>query len=477
MSHNTQGQIEQFENSLQAPLKLKGVATETFSLRERMDKYKVPGVSMALIEKGKIAWTKSWGVKDVDSGEPVTDDTLFQAASMSKPVAALAAMRMVDAGDLHLDVPINNSLSRWQVPSNDLTEQQAVTLRHLLSHTAGTTVHGFLGYTQGEAHPNGVDVLNGSGTANSEAVKVYTLPGTNWRYSGGGYTAFQVAMEDVSDSRFSSLLHQLVLMPVGMHDSAFQQPLPEALWHKAASGHHGNGSILPGKHHHYPEIAAAGLWSTPGDLAKFLLATKDIALGEDNALLSPQNGRDFLHVQARGAGGPWALGYGLHEKDGDIVGFHHGGDNEGFHGDMHGFLNGSGAVIMTNGDQGPLLIREILAAAAEQYQWPARQVKEKAWLPLSAEEQASILGSYSITLDGKTHKIVLEPLNEAVVGPAILLCAEDEADTSYYLEKRQDNRLHFFATNGATLQISYDDKGQPVLNALGVALTKEPRRL
>ena len=184
-------QIQNIENGLMEPFHLQGTPVETFTLLDRMKKYQVPGVSMALIDNGKIAWVKTWGVCDVNSAEPVTPDTLFQAASMSKPVAAFAAMRMVDEGDLSLSTPINQYLKRWQLPNNDFTKQQPVTLQNLLSHTAGTTVHGFQGYTQDEPHISAIDVLNGASTANSPAVEVDTLPGTQWRYSGGGYTAFR----------------------------------------------------------------------------------------------------------------------------------------------------------------------------------------------------------------------------------------------------------------------------------------------
>ena len=466
-------QIQITENSLMLRYHLQGSPVETFTLLDRMKYYQVPGVSMALIDNGKIAWIKSWGVCDVNSSEPVTPDTLFQAASMSKPVAAFAAMRLVDDGLLSLSTPINQHLKRWQLPNNDFTKQQSVTLQNLLSHTAGTTVHGFQGYTEDEAHISAIDVLNGSSTANSSAVEVDTLPGTQWRYSGGGFTALQVAMEDVSSKDFPVLLEKLLFTPLGMTNSVFQQPLPESYQGSAASGHHANGTVVPGRHNHYPELAAAGLWSTPSDLAKILLAVNAIALGDGDASLSPASGQDFLSVQARGAGGPWGLGFGLHEKDGEVIGFHHGGDNVGFHGHMVGFHNGSGAVIMTNGDQGPALIQELLAAAAALYQWPVHQVKDKSWLPLTVEHQTLISGTYTVTIGEKTHQFKLEPVDDSVTGHALKLRSEGEPDVVFHLEGIKDKTYQFFATSGLLMNINCEKEEQLVLNAFGASWIKE----
>ncbi|MDC0000604.1 serine hydrolase, partial [Porticoccaceae bacterium] len=261
--------------------------------------------------------------------------------------------------------------------------------------------------------------------------------------------------------------------PLGMTNSLFQQPLPESYHGSAASGHHANGTVVPGRHNHHPELAAAGLWSTPSDLAKIILAVNAIALSEEGALLSPASGQDFLSVQARGAGGPWGLGFGLHEQDGEVIGFHHGGDNVGFHGHMVGFLNGSGAVIMTNGDQGPALIQELLAATAALYQWPVHQVKEKNWQPLSTEYQSLVSGTYTVTIGEQTHQLKLEPVDDAVTGHALKLCSEDEPDVVFYLEEIKDKTLQFFATIGALMSINCEKEQQPVLNAFGEFLIKE----
>ena len=153
--------ISRLENGLVSPLFFKDQADRTYTLEERMQFYNVPGVSVALIENGEIAWVKSWGVKEVNSQEPVTTQSLFQAASISKPLSAFAALRMVESGQLSLDQPINHYLKQWQLPENTFTQQVPVTLTHLLSHTGGVTVHGFNGYAQSAAQPTVLQVLNG----------------------------------------------------------------------------------------------------------------------------------------------------------------------------------------------------------------------------------------------------------------------------------------------------------------------------
>ena len=358
--------IQQIENSLTSATQFKGRARVTYNLLERMKHYKVPSVSIALIDKGEIAWAKSWGIKDADTQELVTPQTLFQAASISKPASSIGALRMVEAGLLSLDKPINEHLKSWKLPENELTEQIPVTLTHLLSHTGGLTVHGFRGYAQTEAQPSAIQVLNGDTIANSDPVIVDILPGTNFRYSGGGSTVFQIAMEDVSQKSFTQLMDELVLMPAGMTHSTYAQPLPDAYKADVASGHLEDGGVVPGKWHNYPMQSPASLWTTPSDVAKFSLAVIEAHRAEGTAdekaegkILSKPMCDQFLSEQLNA----WGLGPRLFIEDGKTIGFHHGGANEGYRCNFAAFLDGRGAVVMTNSDVGDALVSEIMAAA------------------------------------------------------------------------------------------------------------------
>lgn len=453
--------IHQLEKALATPIQFKGLpgGDAKFSLLDRMAHYKVPGVSIALIEYGEIAWVKTWGVKNAEEQTPLTPDTLFQAASISKQVAALAALQLVESGHLSLDKPINYFLKRWQLPENEFTQQQPVTLTHLLSHTAGTTVHGFRGYAQEEVQPNAIQVLNGEECAASDPVVVDTLPGTQFRYSGGGTTVVQVAMEDVSAKPFAQIMEEQVLKPSGMTLSSFEQPLPEPMQQNVACGHLSEGQLVPGKWHNYPTQAAASLWCTPSDLAKFSLSVLGAWRGEEGAILSKTLCDQYLteHKNA------WGLGPRLFVQDGKTIGFHHGGANEGYRCNSLAFLDGRGAVIMTNSDQGDALLGEIMAAAAEVYDWPECHSKEREWLPLPAKDQARFTGSFVLTYEGETYETIIHYKDQGLA----ISCPITSFPNPFYCISQEESGAVFMSSSGAQVQFTVNDEGQSVITIFG----------
>ena len=240
-SAETQRHIERVEAGLLPPVIVKGDVHVAHTLQERMAALHVPGVSMAVIHHGVIEWAQGFGVMKV-GGPAVTAETLFQAGSISKPVAALAALKLVQEGKLSLDADVNTELKSWKLPYGPEAKGKAVTLRELLTHTGGTTVHGFPGYAAGEPVPTLVQVLNGVKPANTPAIRVETEPGTKWNYSGGGFTIMQQMMIDVTREPFPKLLHDTVLAPIGMTHSTYQQPLPEEWKTMAATPYDGDGT-------------------------------------------------------------------------------------------------------------------------------------------------------------------------------------------------------------------------------------------
>jgi CubicO group peptidase (beta-lactamase class C family) len=212
-----------------------------------MQHYRVPGVSIAVINEFQIEWIKGYGVLEAGSSEPVTPETLFQTASLAKPIVAVAALHHVERGTLELDHDVNQSLVSWRIPENKFTAKGEVTLRRLLSHNAGVTVEGFRGYALGEDVPDHRQILDGEWPANSPPIRVDIVPGTQHRYSGGGYMIVQQLLEDVVDEPFQDIMHNTVLEPWGMTASTFESPLPENLWEIAASGHRADGSVIPGR--------------------------------------------------------------------------------------------------------------------------------------------------------------------------------------------------------------------------------------
>lgn len=242
------------------------------TIAERLHEYGVPAVSIAVIDGGSVAWARAYGTADMASGRAASTATLFQAASMSKPVASTAALQLVQEGVLALDAPVNKTLRSWRIPENAFTTGHAVTLRHLLSHTSGLTVSGFPGYTAGEPIPTVTQILDGAPPANTPPVRVNTTPGSQLKYSGGGMTVMQLLLTDVTGKDFPALMRERVLGPIGMHSSTWEQPLSDDRGRDAAAGHETNGAPVAGKYHVYPELAAAGLWTTPTDLAHWVLA-------------------------------------------------------------------------------------------------------------------------------------------------------------------------------------------------------------
>lgn len=325
-----------------------------------MKRHKVPGVSVAVVQDGKIAWARGWGVKAADAKDPVDADTLFQAASISKPVAAFGALRLVDDQRLALDEDVNAGLRSWKLPESELTAAKKVTLRMLLSHTGGLGVHGFRGYMPGEDVPTLPQVLDGAKPANSPAVRVAAAPGTSFKYSGGGYCIVQLMMTDAAGKPFPEILRERVLEPLGMKRSTFEQPLPEARRAAAARGHLADGTRLPkGDWAIHPEMAAAGLWTTPSDLSRFAMAIQ-----KRDKLLSEGMHKELLTPQA---GGPTGLGLFLQEPGR----FRHNGSNAGFRCLLVGCREtGQAAVIMTNADSGGQVHQELIGAIAREYGWP-----------------------------------------------------------------------------------------------------------
>ncbi|HEY3558542.1 MAG TPA: serine hydrolase domain-containing protein, partial [Kribbella sp.] len=319
-----------------------------------LGEFDVPGASWVVFDDGVVTETGAAGFVEAGSGEPVTPTTLFQAASISKPVAVLAALRLVDRGLLDLDEDVNRKLKSWQVPPTDRW-QPTVTLRQLASHSAGLTVSSFPGYGRDATLPSTVQILDGVRPAMNIGVRVDLVPGTQFRYSGGGTMVLQQLLEDVTGTPFRELLQELVLQPLGMSDSDYAQPLPPILHGRAATGHDDVGRPLDGRWDVYPQLAAAGLWTTPTDLAKFAIGVERAYAGAVDAVLSPGLAREMLTPQIAATpriGGLNHLGLGVFlDETGSRYG--HSGGNAGFCCHLLAYRDTrQGAVVMTNGDCG-----------------------------------------------------------------------------------------------------------------------------
>lgn len=347
-------------------------------LARLMKEHGVPGLSVAVIRHFELAWAKGYGVTEPGGHRPVTTRTLFLAGSISKPVTALGALALVDSGQLSLDADVNPQLESWHVPANEYSTQP-VTLGLLLSHTAGFTGGEFFpGYAVGEPVPTLVQVLDGAKPANNPPVRLGATPGSKWRYSGDGYLVVQQLMIDVTGKPFPQLMRELVLDKLGMRSSTFEQPLPHALDSLAARGTSRDGTPVAGGWHVSPEMAAAGLWTTPTDLARLAIGVARAAQRDGAGhVLSGARAQDMLEPHAREGvinilgtpDDPDAMGYGF------FVGekrhrFGHIGGHVGYQATLVFFADtGDGAVILTNSAVGLLAGNELLDAIAKHYRW------------------------------------------------------------------------------------------------------------
>jgi CubicO group peptidase (beta-lactamase class C family) len=336
---------------------------DTFVAAQMFER-KIHALSLAIIQDGRID-ARAYGVTEV-GGPAVSTSTLFQAGSISKPVAAVGALKLVEMGKLSLDDDVNTKLKSWKVPDSEFTQTEKVTLRRLLSHSAGLTVHGFPGYDAREPMPSVVEVLDGRG--NTAPVRVDVVPGSIGRYSGGGYTVMQLLVTDVTGKPFPQYMTETVLGPIGMRSSTYQQPLPSDRAAKTASGYYANRSAVSGKWHVYPEMAAAGLWTTPTDLARFAIEIQRSLAGKSNKVLSQAMTQQQLTAQMNNYG----LGLGL-SGAGAARTFGHNGRDEGFDAQMLALAEGTqGVVIMINANDNSGTMRRIVDFVAKTYKWPER---------------------------------------------------------------------------------------------------------
>ena len=388
-----QSRMQRVEQELLPPVLVKG--EPGWNIQERMKHYKVPGVSIAVINNFKVEWARAYGVKDIETNESVTTETLFQAGSISKSVAAMVALKKVEQGKIALDANINDRLTSWKLPDNEFTAKHKVTLANLMSHTGGLTVHGFPGYAPGEQIPTLPQVLDGASPANTAAVRVDIEPGTKFRYSGGGVTIAQLAITDIEKKPYPLIAEETVLKPLGMTHSTYSQPLSDAIRKSAASGYRGNGKVVDGKIHIYPEMAAAGLWTTPTDLAKFAIEVQLSLAGQSNKVLSKDTTAKMVTPFIEEFIG---MGFFI-EKHGKAVYFGHGGADEGFRAQL--LVNrdkGYVAVVMVNSDNGQIM-DEILRGIAREYQWEDYLPQPQEVVPVDPASLQAYTGRFLVNPD------------------------------------------------------------------------------
>lgn len=434
-------------HALPGAVEIVGKIPSRVTLADAMKAAHVPAVAIVVIHHGRIDWSRGFGVTR-DGGEPVTSKTLFQAGSISKTIASVAALRLVQAGRLSLDTDVNASLTSWKLPSNAFTNQTPVTLRALLSHTAGTTVHGFPGYAAGAPLPTLIQILNGTPPSNSEPVIVDQAVGSAYRYSGGGYAVAQQLMLDVTHTPFPDLIRQTVLGPMGMHDSTEAQPLDADRLAHVALPYDEQGLPIEGGPHVYPELGAAGLWTTADDLARFAIALRS-ASREAGGVLTPA----MVHTMMTSVKSDYGLGLEIGGLTKAPYVFHDGA-TAGYRATVLIYPgSGDGVVVLTNGDGGFSVIQKIVRAVALAYDWPDRRPELLKAITLSEKLLDGYIGTFTAQDFGDF--IVRREGNQLVA----------EIKTGKRTPLYAESSTHFFATDEPVkLRFDDEDKGTYVFD-------------
>lgn len=377
--------INRIENGLMSVLQIEGEEVATFNINERLKQLNIPGLSIAFVTNGKVEWARAYGMADRSENRPMTTETMLLAGSISKPVAALRAHQLVETGKFDLDVNVNNYLKSWKLPENEFTQKEKVTLRRILNHTAGLTVWGFPGYDKGDKIPTTAEVLDGKG--NTDSVRVYKEPGESWMYSGGGYTIMQLMVSDTEQTSFPETMQKHVLDPMGMQKSTFENPLPEKYHAIAATGYRGNGAEVEGKWPIYPEMAAAGLWTTPTQLIQYAIEVQKINNTQKDGILKYSSVKEMLTAGMNGHG----LGPTVSEHT-----FGHGGADEGFRAQLFGWKEQPHAVVvMVNSDNGSIM-QELLLAVAKEYKLPGIEPDVRENVKMAAADLQKYAGKYKM---------------------------------------------------------------------------------
>ena len=385
--------IARVSGALLPAVQIKGEAGDTVALDARMRELKIPAVSIAVFEHNEVVWAQAWGVMDRETRKPADAETLFLAGSISKSVNALGVLDAVHDGLLSLDKPINDQLTSWKLPDNELTQATPVTLRMLLSHTGGTTVHGFPGYEAGKPLPTITQILDGQPPANTPPIRVDLAPGTKFRYSGGGVTITQLALADRAKRPYHEVLANRVLVPLGMTHSSYDQVLSPARLPHAASGHDGEGRTIAGKRNAYPEMAAAGLWTTPTDLARFFAEVGRGRSGASKVVkkeIAMEMTTKVAEVEATMSVG---LGVFLFTRNGASM-FGHDGADAGFQALAIASLDGGyGVVIMANSENGFAIFEQIARTVFAEYGWAGSDpVHER--FAMEATQKQKFIGTF-----------------------------------------------------------------------------------
>lgn len=400
----------QLENGIRNQVKFLREPEDFGSITSKMSEYKIPALSLAVINQGEIEWADIYQSPLFFEDQKLDCTSLFQAASLSKPVTFLAAVRMHSAGEIDMDKNIQRYLKNFEIPQGKQTADNPVTFRNIFSHSSGITPGGYEGYATDLPLPSDSDILKGTAGVNSPAIAVIAPPNKTLAYSGGAYTLAELALQDIYSDSFTNIMNSWILEPVGMKHSDFSQPLPVSKSTQAAKGYTQSGEVVDGGWHTYPEQAAAGLWSNSIDMATFLIEIYKAYQGK-STVFSQSDIQSLINHERDG------LAYGfILDRSGSGFSITHYGGNSGYRAGMTiDLTTGNGLVYLTNSDNGGSLGNELLLSASQVYGWQHFKQTDVLRNEVSSEILTGLSGIYKwnnqidlpIKFDEKNNQISL----------------------------------------------------------------------
>ena len=340
-------------------------------------KHDIPGLSIAIVKDGEIQYKKAYGYRSEAEKKVINEESLFQAGTLSQGLLAMAIYKEVQDGTYDLNANINDYLRNWKVRKSSITEDNPVSIFHLLSHNAGINIKQFDAYHESENMASLIDILNGKGNALNKKVLPTKRPGASFRYSSGAFAILQQLIVDTKKESFESYMKTSILDPLGMKQSRFDQPKGKFLksFSNAAYGHNDEG-VFFGKRPLYTTTGASGLWTTPTDLAKVIIQIQAALQGENEFILSPETTTIMLESisPTQQENIAFSLGfYNYIRKNESFFGYH--GSSAGFSAMMIGHKSDDyGAVIMLNKQTENSLLEhdirlEIISLISDYFDW------------------------------------------------------------------------------------------------------------
>lgn len=440
-----QERFARIENNLPERRQIEGNLLPAKSVHARMEEYGVPGLSVAIAINGKVEFTKGYGFADLEQQTKVTPNTLFQSASISKPIVALRVLQLAEQGKIDLDTDVNQYLSQWQLHYNVYTKDERVTARRLMNHTAAITGNSE-GFQRGQPLPTTLDLLYGRGT-NVSAIRVLGVPGRHWLYANGGYTVLQYLLEEVDQQPFPQLMYRHVLIPMGMTGSVFSHPLPEEYHQRAATGYMKYNEPVQGKWLNLGQLASGGLWSTPTDLLQYAIHIQNIRNGKLSAhqsIINKQSVKQMLTPYKNNQG----LGPVVNEHT-----FEHNGSSQGYRSLIVGWLEHDVAIAVLTNLYDHTILYQFVHAVAEEFNLPGYDTQVYKSIALSNAEKQKFAGTYNIAQLGK---VTFEVTEEGLLG------IPEFFDTSYRLFPQTPSQFVNIYT-GTKFHFLFDDTGTNVV--------------